>query len=725
MDDAVVDFLEKANVQLFRDEFEELGLAQMCDLYELEPADLDAIGMKPLQRRRFDRMLQDWKTSEGEVNSAVSPTLSSHVPRPGRSIIDMADESGQEFGRTPPGFIVSSLSGLVFSQKLNSLAWKTIGNAPDTHQEAELLGSSVKEAQDLLAWARGQWAIDCANYELEHATLIRNEKLLEVFNTRVLGFNEQRSNHAKVFCADLADNAKPDDLEEKRRFLKHFLRGGFRDTGLRLVQLMTAFHGCGMDAADSIAHRGAKDLAKTDGGFFARGSYLTRQASYAASYASGDLAEGPNPTNEHGQWVVMLCIIVTGNTYPITRRTDYDDPDNYEEESICRFHHQWPMKLGVRSDKAILSGFDCHYIPVSSMDPVGFECAPGLEFADAEEFVMKEESQVLPLMKLFYRTKAAAQETPLLAAELQAWKAANDVYAFPGPEHTAVAKLQTCEAIRRELATLQAILSRASTLEVSLPSIEAEREIASRMAKELKVLQKVQSLAKAGEAADIDEALACASDLDFPVAFTSPLLERRACLSDPAAVKESHRRPRISMSPRPQMTLSCEVEDAWRQALRSRGSTASAALARPVSPVSSAAPAAENFMSSPLADVFRAYCGGTKSDLDGRAFVKLCKDCNLLDKAFTVTVADILFSKTVTKGQRRMSLLEFEHALALMAEKKRVDVEVIREAVALNSAGPVLRGTVAEVVRFHDDGAQHQPRRPRSVFSARPSRSAE
>lgn len=108
-------------------------------------------------------------------------------------------------------------------------------------------------------------------------------------------------------------------------------------------------------------------------------------------------------------------------------------------------------------------------------------------------------------------------------------------------------------------------------------------------------------------------------------------------------------------------------------------------------------------MASPLSDVFRAYCGSTKSDLDGRAFAKLCKDCKLLDRAFTATDADLLFSKTVTKGQRRISLQEFEHALEFMAEKKRVDVESIRGAVALNSGGPVLRGTVTEAVRFHDD----------------------
>ena len=46
---------------------------------------------------------------------------------------------------------------------------------------------------------------------------------------------------------------------------------------------------------------------------------------------------------------------------------------------------------------------------------------------------------------------------------------------------------------------------------------------------------------------------------------------------------------------------------------------------------------------------FAAY--GTRqpeTQLDGKNFTKLCKDCGLLDKKFTTTDADITFSKVAS-----------------------------------------------------------------------------
>merc|ERR1711957_740677 len=102
-----------------------------------------------------------------------------------------------------------------------------------------------------------------------------------------------------------------------------------------------------------------------------------------------------------------------------------------------------------------------------------------------------------------------------------------------------------------------------------------------------------------------------------------------------------------------------------------------------------------------LEEVFQAYCGG-KLDMDGRAFQKLCRDCALVDRKFTSTDADLLFKKVVQKGQRRLSLKEFEQALYYMANKKGLIAQTLRGTIAA-SGGPVFKGTITDAVRFHDD----------------------
>mmetsp|Transcript_74474 Transcript_74474/g.131725 ORF Transcript_74474/g.131725 Transcript_74474/m.131725 type:complete len:665 (+) Transcript_74474:70-2064(+) len=91
--------------------------------------------------------------------------------------------------------------------------------------------------------------------------------------------------------------------------------------------------------------------------------------------------------------------------------------------------------------------------------------------------------------------------------------------------------------------------------------------------------------------------------------------------------------------------------------------------------------------------------------MDGKSFAKLCKDCNLIDKKFSATDADLIFAKVVERGQRRVSMEQFQIALQLVAEKKAVELSAVLRSVGV-SEGPVLRATHAEPVRFHDDHAQ-------------------
>merc|ERR1712232_1070879 len=107
-----------------------------------------------------------------------------------------------------------------------------------------------------------------------------------------------------------------------------------------------------------------------------------------------------------------------------------------------------------------------------------------------------------------------------------------------------------------------------------------------------------------------------------------------------------------------------------------------------------------------LEKVFVSYAG-PHADMDGKTFVKLCKDCKLLNilgssKKFTQTDADLAFAKVVAKGQRRICFQQFEALLAAVADARGMTHDEVQALVG-HSSGPVLLGTKTDAVRFHDD----------------------
>jgi len=99
--------------------------------------------------------------------------------------------------------------------------------------------------------------------------------------------------------------------------------------------------------------------------------------------------------------------------------------------------------------------------------------------------------------------------------------------------------------------------------------------------------------------------------------------------------------------------------------------------------------------------VFKSFTAD-QPEMDGRTFVKFCKDSGLLDKSMTQTDADLIFTKCKGKGARKITFAEFETALTHVAEKRKCTVEELKEKIC-SSTGPQYKGTVADEVRFHDD----------------------
>jgi len=102
--------------------------------------------------------------------------------------------------------------------------------------------------------------------------------------------------------------------------------------------------------------------------------------------------------------------------------------------------------------------------------------------------------------------------------------------------------------------------------------------------------------------------------------------------------------------------------------------------------------------------VFYIFCGAERSEMDGKSFVKFCKDCGLIDKKLTETGLDLIFSNTKVKakGHRFIDFEHFEVALEHVAERKGWSMEEVQEKV-LSVTAPMLHGTKPDNVRFHDE----------------------
>jgi len=102
-----------------------------------------------------------------------------------------------------------------------------------------------------------------------------------------------------------------------------------------------------------------------------------------------------------------------------------------------------------------------------------------------------------------------------------------------------------------------------------------------------------------------------------------------------------------------------------------------------------------------LEAVFYNFCGAGYQDLDGKGFLRLCRDCKLIDKQLDQTTIDILFSdnKVKPKTKKRINFFEFEIALELIAEKKNIAKGELRETILLQG-GPKHSGTKTQNVSF-------------------------
>jgi len=151
--------------------------------------------------------------------------------------------------------------------------------------------------------------------------------------------------------------------------------------------------------------------------FFGSGIYITPNIQYAAKYSMGHYTL--HSSTHLNEYTILLCVVVVGLTYPISRKTDYTYPDCYDTYSVSRFHFAHPIPeeavvkakegdfslvtvaMKKRHDKALEAGFDSHFVCVSPRKK--YQAVQVGSEENLFELVVKEEAQVLPLAVVYVK----------------------------------------------------------------------------------------------------------------------------------------------------------------------------------------------------------------------------------------------------------------------------------------------------------------------------------
>jgi hypothetical protein len=101
-------------------------------------------------------------------------------------------------------------------------------------------------------------------------------------------------------------------------------------------------------------------------------------------------------------------------------------------------------------------------------------------------------------------------------------------------------------------------------------------------------------------------------------------------------------------------------------------------------------------------EAFASFGGAHSKEMDNSHFSKMMKECGLIDKVFTTTDVDMLFTKVKAKGERKITFQQFvDSVIPAIAAKKGLTEEQVAERIG--GAAPQSSGTKAEATRFHDD----------------------
>lgn len=223
-------------------------------------------------------------------------------------------------------------------------------------------------------------------YEITRMDLLENQDLRQGFDYKVRILEHRRADNSRLSTG--AFNEKLVDDGVKPTHLAHMKKMFLHTSALEHASLMLMWHGCDIRNIEKICNNGCADLARRDKGFFGRGIYCTPEPEYAAYYSTlGDPVDG--------EYVMLLNVVVVALTYIISRKTDYVDASG-KPTHFSRFHGQEAGGMALACN-----GFDSHFAAVSKRQMYQADD----KHPQFHELVLKEESQVLPFCRVYFRKR--------------------------------------------------------------------------------------------------------------------------------------------------------------------------------------------------------------------------------------------------------------------------------------------------------------------------------
>lgn len=235
--------------------------------------------------------------------------------------------------------------------------------------------------------------VSSAQFEVTRVELIKNPLVARAASMHFEISQKRREN--QVFQLPLPDTDDTD--RQDKAVLRELVENGWKTAPWAkafgtIPPILPVWHGAHEKNVDAISQTGFACLVNDDAedpGWHANGRYNALEAELARLY-SMDFED--RPPNDTGEWVVMLSAAIVGEVYCITPgRLDYPSgtlPPTMPNQ--CKFyggHFQAPA--------------DTHIVGIDGEEMLGTR--PGT--AEFHEIVSAQDAQLLPLAKIFFKSR--------------------------------------------------------------------------------------------------------------------------------------------------------------------------------------------------------------------------------------------------------------------------------------------------------------------------------
>ena len=259
-----------------------------------------------------------------------------------------------------------------------------------------------------IEWLQREWSHTAAHrqaaprFELTRIVVEDNPELRNLFIRNIARNEGLRARGTNPAMLPDFESVDADDQRIKESVLGRLQMCFLARMGLRSENLLLAFHGASHSRVDDICEGGFMQLNYRNNGFFGQGLYTTTYPEHACMYGTGQKHGRANPPNAEGEFVVLACLASPGRTYPITRRTDYAQPDDPHSSSI---YYSPPGQPAA----ALKNQFQSHYVYIGDNS----QCETNELLAPYDELVLQNPAQLLPAYRLYYRPVPAPAPVPL------------------------------------------------------------------------------------------------------------------------------------------------------------------------------------------------------------------------------------------------------------------------------------------------------------------------